>query len=148
MGHRARSMATLALAVALGACGQGDAIDESGAVFDGVAPQAIVTLSGTEPFWSLRIEPDEGKTATARFSTPEDIEGRVFTVSRFAGNNGLGFSGELDGEPVIAALTPGECSDAMSDRRYPYVATVSLGEARLRGCGYTSDEGFAGPEAP
>ena len=40
------------------------------------------------------------------------------------------------------------CSDTMSDRIYPYTATLSLGETMLLGCGYTSDEPFSGDPSP
>ena len=32
-------------------------------------------------------------------------------------------------------LTPGDCSDGMSDRRYAYAASVELDGDVLRGCG-------------
>lgn len=115
--------------------------------FGDIDEAASISLLGTEPFWSLDIE----KTSDgheARYSTPENIDGTAFEVSRFAGNNGLGFSGTLASDAVQASITPGECSDAMSDRTYPYVATVLIGETTLRGCGYTSDEPFTGEEAP
>ncbi len=67
---------------------------------------------------------------------------------RFAGNNGLGFSGELEDETVQIAITPGECSDGMSDRTYPLNTIVHLANANLQGCAYTSDAPFTGPDAP
>jgi uncharacterized membrane protein len=135
-----------ALAVlTLAACApaQQDAINPEGKTFDAVAPQEAVTLVGTEPFWNLAVEGEEGL-----WSTPENQPGTRFAVSRFAGNNGLGFTGTLDGEAFNATLTPGDCSDGMSDRRFPYVATVTLGAQTLRGCGYTSSQPFTGDPAP
>jgi uncharacterized membrane protein len=115
--------------------------------FKGIAPSATITLLGTEPFWGIQIEA-AGAGHSARYSSPEDIDGTQFSVTRFAGNNGIGFSGEMRGEPVQIALTPGDCSDAMSDRSYPYTATVALGDTTLFGCGYTSDQPYTGEEAP
>lgn len=115
--------------------------------FDGVAETASISALGTEPFWAIEIEPADGGHE-AVFTTPEALEGEPFAVTRFAGNNGLGFSGELDGEPFQLALTPGECSDGMSDRTYPYTATVLRGETTLYGCAHTSDEPVTGPQAP
>ncbi|MEO0699615.1 MAG: hypothetical protein AAFY81_07840, partial [Pseudomonadota bacterium] len=109
------SFALLAL-LPLNACAQGDGIDSSGAVYDGVSTDATIMALGTEPFWGLDIEPESAGQHAARFTSPEDIDGSAFTVARFAGNNGLGFSGELDGKPVQVAITTGECSDGMSDR--------------------------------
>lgn len=115
--------------------------------YDGIAAEASISLLGNEPFWGVDIEP-QGDGFTARYSTPENIDGESFAVERFAGNNGIGFSGELNGEAVQIALTPGDCSDTMSDRTYPYTATVSVGQLTLRGCAYTSDEPFTGDENP
>jgi len=36
----------------------------------------------------------------------------------------------------------------MSDRTFPFVATIALGGETLRGCGYTDSQPFTGPEAP
>ena len=124
----------------LGACTPAaDGIDPAGKTFDAVAPEEVVTLTGTEPFWAVTI------TGTrARYSNPDHPEGFDFTVSRFAGNNGLGFSGTLFDAPFTATLTPGDCNDAMSDRRFPYVATIALGGETLEGCGYTDRQPFTG----
>jgi uncharacterized membrane protein len=120
-----------------------DGIDPKGTVFDAVAPEEAVTLTGTEPFWNFRIETGEGL-----WTTPENQPGTRLTVTRFAGNGGLGFTGTLDGQPLTATLTPGECSDGMSDRRFPFVATIALGGETLAGCGYTTSQPFTGEEAP
>ena len=60
----------------------------------------------------------------------------------------MGFSGTLDGKPLAATLTPGECSDGMSDRRFPFVATIALEGTTLQGCGYTTAQPFTGDPAP
>jgi uncharacterized membrane protein len=120
-----------------------DAIDPEGNTFDAVAPEEIVTLTGTEPFWNIRIEADQ-----ALWTAPDNPDGTRFAVERFAGNNGLGFSGTLDGQSFVATLTPGNCSDGMSDRAYPFVATIALGGETLEGCGFTDRQGFSGAEAP
>lgn len=129
----------------VGACtpASGDAIDPKGQTFDAVAPEEAVTLVGTEPFWNLAITGTE-----ALWTTPDNQPGTRLAVTRFAGNNGLGFSGMLDGKPITATLTPGECSDGMSDRRFPFVATIALGEETLRGCGYTASQPYTGDPAP
>ncbi len=142
------TLIALGAVAVLSACSQptGD-ISRDAQPFDGIAESASITTLGTEPFWGVDIEP-EGDGYTARYSSPENLEGTTFPVTRFAGNNGISFSGERDGEAVLIALTPGECSDAMSDRTYPYTATVSIGDGTLRGCGYTSDQPFTGDEMP
>lgn len=126
------------------ACSPGNnAIDPEGETFAAVAPEEIVTLAGTEPFWNVRFESGE-----AVWTTPDNPGGTRFAVSRFAGNNGLGFSGTLDGAAFTATLTPGDCNDGMSNRSFPYVATVALGEETLQGCGYTNGQPFTGDAAP
>jgi uncharacterized membrane protein len=131
------------LLVAACAPAQTEAIDPEGKAFDAVGSEDVVNLTGTEPFWNVTITGQ-----TARYSNPEHPEGFGFAVSRFAGNGGLSFSGTLFAEPFTATLTPGECSDGMSDRTYPYVATIALGEETLRGCGYTDRQPFSGSAAP
>ncbi len=123
--------------------GGGGIATEDATAFDGISAEEVIKLSGTEPFWAISIEKD-----VAAYTTPENLEGSVFEVSRFAGNNGLGFSGKLDGADITITVTPGECSDGMSDRTYPFTATVKLGEDSLAGCGYTDRQGFTGEQTP
>ncbi len=132
----------------LAACGQSDEIDADGTVFSEIAPDAAVTLTGTEPFWNFEISPLSGSKYIVRYTTPENTGGTVFSLARFAGNNGLGFSGELEGKSVQIAITPGKCNDGMSDRTFPFTATVAMGDATLQGCAYTSDTPFTGSQAP
>ncbi len=138
-----RAALCLLLAAAAACTPAADGIDPKGKTFDAVAPEEAVTLTGTEPFWTLAIAAGEGV-----WTTPDNQPGTRFAVERFAGNNGLGFSGELDGKPLTATLTPGECSDGMSDRRFPFVATIALGGETFEGCGYTTSQPFNGGEAP
>jgi len=136
--------AAAACLLGLSACNSaaGDSVRE-GEIFTAVAPDEVITLTGTEPFWGITIE-----GGRAKYANPQHPEGWEFAVARFAGNNGLGFSGTMDAMAVTITLTPGQCSDAMSDRTYPYVATIALGEETLRGCGYTSSQPFTGEAAP
>ena len=144
MAHRHPRLAALALLVSAAACTSGnDGIDPKGETFTAVAPDAVITLTGTEPFWGIRIEGGQ-----ANYTTPDQPEGTDFAVTRFAGNNGLGFSGTLEGQAITITLTPGQCSDGMSDRSFPFVATIALGGETLTGCGYTDSQTFTGPEAP
>lgn len=112
-------------------------------VFDAIGADEVINVLGTEPFWSARIE-----GARLIYSTPENMEGTQVPIERFAGNGGLGISGTLDGTPLQLAITPGDCSDGMSARSYPYAATLSLGGENLLGCAYTNIQGFTGEENP
>lgn len=136
-------LAAAAAAAVACAPAQTDGIDPEGKPFDAVAPQETVTLLGTEPFWNLKATGGEGV-----WTTPDNPSGTRLALTRFAGNGGLGLTGTLEGQPFTATLTPGQCSDGMSDRRFPFVATIALGGETLRGCGYTDSQPFTGREAP
>ena len=45
-------------------------------------------------------------------------------------------------------VTPGACSDGMSDRTYPYTVTLKIGDDTREGCAWTDAQPFEGPEAP
>ncbi len=138
MRIRLPTFATLALVVACTPAHR-DRIDPEGTTFDDIAPEEVVKLVGTEPFWGLRVEGGEGL-----WTTPTNYPGTRFALTRFARNGGFGFTGMLDGQSFTATLTPGECNDGMSDRTFPYVATVALGRSTLHGCGYTDSRPFTG----
>lgn len=111
--------------------------------FSAIGADETISLTGTEPFWGGEIN-----GTRLVYKTPENADGAVVAVERFAGNNGLAYSGELDGKPLDLTVTPGECSDGMSDRTYPFVATLKLGEETRHGCAWTEATPFSGPEAP
>ncbi|SFO94556.1 COG3650 family protein [Qipengyuania nanhaisediminis] len=139
-----KTIPTLLSLAFLAGCGAGNSeIEDDAEAFSGIADDEVVSLAGTEPFWSVEIEGDE-----ATFSSPENLEGTSFPVERFAGLNGISFSGRLEGESFDAMVTPGDCSDGMSDRTYPYTVTISWGADQLVGCGYTDRQPFSGPEMP
>ena len=134
-----------AMTIALGACQSGSTEPGSGPTdaFDAIGADETVFLTGTEPFWGGEIAGTE-----ARYTTPENIDGASFAVDRFAGNNGLGFTGTVEGVSFDLTVTPGECSDGMSDRTYPYTATLLIGGETRNGCAYTDRQPFTGPESP
>lgn len=117
--------------------------DGDTAPYAGISEDETVRFTGTEPFWGGEV------SGTAlRYSTPENIDGATIEVVRFAGRNGLSFSGSLDGSDFVLAVTPGECSDGMSDRAYPFVANLQVtGETRA-GCAWTDRQSYTGAEAP
>ena len=148
MGARTLSNAT-AIAVIAASLLAGCTADDSGQVpgdsedsqpYAGIAESDVVIVGGTEPFWGARIE---GKTLT--YSTPEDIDGQAISVTRFAGRGGLSFSGELNGQVLDLAVTPGECNDGMSDRVYPFTATLRIGERDLQGCAHREGDDLGPP---
>lgn len=119
----------------------GDASDH--APFAGIAPEDTIHFTGTEPFWGGKAS---GEALT--YSTPDNPQGTSIAVKRFAGRGGLSLSGSLDGRQFDLTITTGECSDGMSDRTYPFVATLKIGEENRNGCAWTDAKGFAGPENP
>ena len=82
------------------------------------------------------------------YETPEKPAGERITVARFAGRGGLSFSGTLAGANLTMTITPGSCSDGMSDRRFPFTVTLQIGDALRNGCAYSDAHPFDGPAAP
>ncbi len=143
-----RKQALVAICVfLLAACGQGegagnvpgDASDTE--AYSGIGEHDVVRFTGTEPFWGGQVA---GTSLT--YTTPENIDGETITVTRFAGRGGLSFSGNLDGRPLDLAITPGDCSDGMSDRTYPFVATLQLGSEQRNGCAWREGIDDLGPQ--
>lgn len=93
-----------------------------------------LTCLGTEPFWSLALDPAAG---TAKFSTPEDAEARSLTLGQTWPGAPWALSAAVSLPDGIAVLSPAECSDGMSERSYGIAADLFLtGPDRLRlsGC--------------
>lgn len=111
--------------------------------YAGIGEDEVLHFTGTEPFWGGEVS---GGTLT--YSTPENIDGTQIEVERFAGRNGLSFSGILDEADFVMAVTPGECSDGMSDRTYPFTVTLQVRGEQRQGCAWTDAQSFTGPEHP
>ena len=119
----------------------GDADDT--APFDLIGANETVRFTGTEPFWGGQVQ---GTALT--YSTPENIDGSDIKVTRFAGRGGVSWSGTHAGARFALAVTPGQCSDGMSDRTYPFVATLEVQGEQRNGCAWTERQSFTGPQAP
>lgn len=152
-GHPLRT-ASIAGTLLLAACGGGEpapgaaettsvASAEDTRVYDGIAEGETVHFTGTEPFWGGEVS-----DGTLTYSTPENQPGATIAVSRFAGRNGLSFSGELDNAEFVMAVTPGKCSDGMSDRTYPFAVTLQVAGEQREGCAWTDRQPFSGPQHP
>lgn len=138
ISKRCAILALLGVAVMTGCASAGDDREQTPERFDAISADETLTLTGTEPFWTMVIEGDQ-----LTYSTPENIDGDTIEVSRFAGNNGLGFTGEWRGQTLQIAVTPGACNDGMSDREYPYTATATLADTTLFGCAYSGEAAAA-----
>lgn len=99
-------------------------------VLAGVDLSQPVTALGTEPFWSVRIradgiEYDGVDRPLRRGANPgPSLEGQTAVWATDTG----------DGNALVVTLTPGPCSDGMSDRTYPLTARVEVGAETLNGC--------------
>jgi uncharacterized membrane protein len=85
---------------------------------------------GTEPFWGLDIAEDgltlEGPDRET-LSAPNPgaiVQGGTSVWNAVTAN----------GVALKVTLTTGECSDGMSDRRYPFQARIELAGEVLNGC--------------
>lgn len=108
--------------------------------FSRIAPEEIVRFTGTEPFWGGQVS-----FTTLTYSTPENPDGTTIEVERFAGLGGVSWTGEYEGAPFTLAVTPGQCSDGMSDRTYPYVATLQVQGEQRNGCAWSEQDPFTAP---
>ena len=111
--------------------------------YDGIAEGETVRFTGTEPFWG-----GQATGTVLNYSTPEKPDGETITVERFAGRNGVAFTGRLEGEAFSLAITPGQCSDGMSDRTYPFTATLRVADEIRSGCAWTEKHPFTGEAHP
>lgn len=122
----------------LAACNHGgganDATGTNGARpsnYAGVGERETLRFTGTEPFWGGSVT-----GAALTYTTPENPQGTAIPVRRFAGNNGLAFTGTLNGAPFDMAVAEAACSDGMSDRRYRFTVTLKIADEVRRGCGW------------
>lgn len=85
---------------------------------------------GTEPFWAADV-----KGRCVIYSTPENQAGtRVWTQFSGTGENGR-WTGALGGEQFVMTTRPKpDCSDGMSDKRYPIAVTLQVRGEERRGC--------------
>jgi len=142
------NLALIGACALLNACQPGGGADVPGDASDGrpfsqIGPEEAVYFSGTEPFWG-----GESSGDTLVYTAPDKIDGRRIAIKRFAGRGGLSFSGRLEGASFDMTITPGECSDGMSDRTYPMAATLKIGDDTRMGCAWTDAAGFTGPQNP
>lgn len=92
---------------------------------------------GNEPFWALAIRPDK-----ITFTRP-DPEPPVVVDNPGAGvddGQHAVWSTTKDGKTFMVSLAQEECSDGMSDLKYPYLAVVTLGDQTFRGCAFKTGQ--------
>lgn len=110
-------------------------------------PPTVLDLSqpiralGTEPFWAVEID------GTALTLKRPDQPDAVFEApgATVAGGQASWEARRADGAVMKVTLFVSECSDGMSDRRYPLTAEVEVGAETFRGCAAKTAELMAGP---
>ncbi len=117
--------------------------DDSTRPYDGIAPDETLRFTGNEPFWGGEVT---GKALV--YKTPENQDGTVYAVERFAGRGGISFSGMAEHPDFEMTVTPLACSDGMSDRTYPFTVTLNIDGELRNGCGWTDRRPFEGSEHP
>jgi uncharacterized membrane protein len=96
--------------------------------------QQPLTCAGTEPFWSLAIDPGAG---TAGFSTPDQPDAHVLEIDEVWPAEPWSRSAAVSLPVGMAVLRGEECSDGMSDQRFGIAVDLFLRDAgglRLAGC--------------
>jgi uncharacterized membrane protein len=94
---------------------------------------ALFRAKGNEPFWSIDVTPSgvilqrpEEESLTAEYQPLETADGGV-----------RHFIGDTTAGKLELTLTPGTCSDGMSDTVYGWNATASINGTPLKGCAYS-----------
>lgn len=144
-----RIIALSAIAVLLAACqpeapGGGEALPPADAPSAPSTPAApsppaeaqdvAFSASGTEPFWRIDIKNDQITL------TRPDAPAATATSAALTIGTGMSWTATAGSSAVTVKLTKGECSDGMSDLKYPYVAEVTWGAETLKGCGFPTAE--------
>ena len=96
--------------------------------------QVPLTCLGTEPFWSLRIDP---VARMASFSSPENLDGSVYAIDQQWPAEPWSRTAAVGLSVGTVVLHPLQCSDGMSDRSYGISVDVFFAApetSRLSGC--------------
>lgn len=85
---------------------------------------------GTEPFWGAQVE---GRCVT--YTTPEDQKGTRIWTRYTATADGGRWSGALGGRKFeLVTRTQANCSDGMSDNKFPMAAELMVNGEKRTGC--------------
>lgn len=138
-------LAALIVLAALSGCG-GSASKAPGgtASADSTAPRAATPDSalvalGNEPFWNVRVtareilyrDPEHQDGYHFRPVYPvEEGDARVYRTERAAAANDSG------PRTLELRIRRGTCSDGMSDRQYPMMAALKIGDVAHTGCAW------------
>lgn len=98
------------------------------------ALETPLTCLGTEPFWSLRVDPGQG---VATLASPDDPEGQEARITQAWPGLPWAPTAAFALAVGTVVLSPADCSDGMSERRYGIAADLFLTRptaSRLSGC--------------
>jgi len=84
---------------------------------------------GNEPFWSV-----QARGGTIVFTTPEDQRGVTLLGRRVPSLVGTVILGSGPRGEFHFGVTPGKCSDGMSDRSHAYTSTFIYDGVTYKGC--------------
>jgi uncharacterized membrane protein len=90
---------------------------------------ADLDLAGTEPFWAVKI-----RGASVEFSEPDAPAQAFANAAKAEAGGAATWTANNATASIVVKLTPGPCSDGMSDRVWTYKAEVTLGSRVLKGC--------------
>ncbi len=96
------------------------------------APVVMTVARGNEPFWSVEVRTDRvlfsqlGADSAVYPYAPADFDadGRAVYRAKRYGADPL----------LMLVIQRGDCSDGMSDQRYPGSAVLTRGDSTWRGC--------------
>lgn len=95
-----------------------------------MVPGPAFRLVGNEPFWAVHID-----STLIRYTTPDDTSGTRFPpVKPLQLGDTLRWTSSNPQTIIEAWVVPESCSDGMSDRTWPYRASVQVGDRKLQGC--------------
>lgn len=112
--------AAMLMTASLAACGGGSALSDD------------LNLVGTEPFWAMQIDKE---LKTAKFSRPgsSDIDVGYPAETKTKEGAIVLTSSSPEGD-VVMTLTEAKCQDGMSDREYPWDASLQFKGQTYKGC--------------
>jgi uncharacterized membrane protein len=92
-----------------------------------------LTLAGSEPFWAVAI-PKGGEAIKVSLIGDPDMDAGYPVESKGEGGEIILTSRSPQGD-IVMTLTPGKCRDGLSEREYPWDASVLYKGRTLKGCG-------------
>jgi uncharacterized membrane protein len=92
-------------------------------------PSISYVALGNEPSWSAKINGN-----MLLYTTPDDPEGKTYTVERKFTPKGIQFLGVEGGKPFVLDIRGEACEDTMSGQKFAFTATFDYAGRKLAGC--------------